>query len=142
MMAKKNPFSVGTGVNSNAVEAFIKAQTHMPTLTVPEDNDRLEDENGNVYIFNPTGQIKYSTTPTIKGQYEKPKFWKLGELRANIYKLGNSKELKSYNSLLRLASREDPGVQIVELDKQFHNGEFIVMVTYRTILYLALTTKQ
>ena len=136
-------FSVGTGVHTDAVEAFIKAQNKslIPDITAKDESNQIEDEQGNVYILNQTGHVKFSSKPTVQGQFAKPKLWKLGEQRAMVYHLNSAKELKSYNALLKVASREDPGVQIESVLSNFHAGEYVLLVTYRTILYLALTTK-
>lgn len=138
-----NKFTVGTGVHTEAVEEFIKTQTksHIPDIAAKDEPDQIEDAQGNVYILNSVGHIKFSTKPTVQGQFAKPKLWKFGEQRAMVYHLNNTKELKSYNALLKLASREDPGVQIDNVLSNFYAGEYVLLVTYRTILYLALTTK-
>lgn len=90
------------------------------------------------FIYDKTGTKKLWNKPFFKGQSKKQGFWQYGYPITKVFHLEKPEELDEYNKLLCQVGTEfkDPNLTIIYHDRQFFNGEFIVLVTYKEIWYL------
>lgn len=130
LQRKSQAVDVGSGVdlamydfaNKHAAKEDTKAET--PSVDLSEFND-------------------WSKKPAIKGQYDKPGMWKLGDRKAAVFDLGDPKQLAAYNKLLaRTMPIDSPGVVFTgAIDTKFHEGHFYTLVHYQEVLYRVLIKK-
>lgn len=140
----RNQFTVGSGFKSGTVRDMMFGDAYKDT---PDSDNLAHDsivtaEDGTVYELDALGQANWASVPTVRGQYGKNKMWKHGSLRADVYKLENKEQLAEYNKLLESASLEDPSVVIVETERKFFNGNFVIMVTWCPVMYRILIKKK
>jgi hypothetical protein len=139
-----NSFQVGSGFNSNGVRNMLLGEKHKD---IHETDNAAHDslitaEDGTVYELDALGQVQWASVPTVRGQYTKQNMWKHGAVKASIYKLEHQDQLDGYNKLLESASAEDPSVVIIETERKFYNGNFVVMVTWCPVMYRILIKKK
>lgn len=94
----------------------------------------LNDE----FIYNKVGEKVRWNKPWFKGQFDKDGMRQLGFPETKIFHLGDPEQLNEYNELCRRtgAEGEDPSVVIQVHDRQFWEGNYIALVTYRKVWYL------
>lgn len=63
---------------------------------------------------------------------------KLGHPITKVFQLGVPEDLDAYNDLMKCtgAEGEDPSIVIAFHDRQFWEGNYIALVTYREVWYL------
>lgn len=147
MNLRQDTFTVGSGVRTSTMRDLLLGDTHKDVseqdATHPkEEANTLVAEDGSVYELNSLGQAEWASKPTVKGQFQKDKAWKFGSHRADVFDLREEKQLELYNSLLEKASREDPAAAIIDTERKFFNGNFIIMVTWCPIMYRILMRKK
>ena len=140
----QNQFKVGSGFKAGAVRDMLFGEQHKDSA----DTDNLAHdtivtaEDGTVYEVDALGQPNWASVPTVRGQYAKPKMWKHGSIRAEVFRLAEKEQLAGYNKLLEAASIEDPSAVIVETERKFFNGNFVIMVTWCPVMYRILIKKK
>lgn len=136
-------FSIGQSYSSKATSEFIESQ-HKDIwedfAEAAKPNEMLAAD-GTLYVLDAVGDVKESTTPTVKGQYKKEGLWRYGTPKATVLNLSIPKDLSEYNEILAKASGEDPGCAVLESSREFYQGEFFVMLTWCPILYASLMRK-
>jgi len=86
------------------------------------------------------GDPRWSKEPTFVDQYTKyPGTWRLCPETVAVFDLSIPDQLKAYNDLLaRKLPHRAPRVLQVHVDRQFHEGKFIVCFTYHEVEYKKL----
>ena len=138
-----NKYSVGKGVTSSSVDRFLKSQysDELDTSDTNNSGSQIVAEDGTIFILDATGDIKESSKPTVKGQFKKNMLWRYGKPVATVLHLNNKEDLDYYNNIIAGASGEDPSFYIIEVVREFWNGEFILLLTWCPVLYAALMRK-
>jgi hypothetical protein len=64
--------------------------------------------------------------------------YKVGYPKALLFRLENQDDVEKYNEFLALVGgqNEDPQITNVSIDKQFHNGTFVILATYNEMWYI------
>ena len=136
--------TVGAGIDTSAIHEMLRSghKDPMDIAYKTQDDNTITSEDGTVYEVNSLGEVQYVSAPTVIGQYKKQNMWKLGPTQAKVFQLKEDSQLVEYNSLLAKASSEDPALIIAGEDRKFYNGNFVVFVVYRPVMYKVLIKKK
>lgn len=130
-------------IQTNTEEQSLKEESDEPNLleilepdvkpepiVIKEFNDR--------FLYDKNNRPIYYNRPFFKGQSKKPGMYRIGHPKAKVFHLSNPDELEDYNLLLAGTGIEgqDPQYINLSLDKQFWQGEFIVLAMYNEMWYL------
>lgn len=141
-MAKDISVNVGNGVpkvdiafdQEEELENIPQQDDSFPEKPQPIIHTELNDR----FIYNSVGQKTHYNKAFFKGQSRHHGMFKLGHPKAKLFKLSEEKDVEEYNKLLaQIGSEgEDPQITNLTLDKQFHEGSYVILATYNEIWYI------
>lgn len=116
--------------NSESIDLFEDDDNKPKPIELIDFNDR--------FIYNKVGQKTYYNKPFFKGQSRQPGMYKLGYPKSKLFRLSTEDDVQKFNEFLALigSQDEDPQITNVTTDKQFHNGEFVILATYNEMWYI------
>lgn len=142
-MNKNKDISINVGSGVSRVELEIPSQD---TLLQEENTDiNLEQhepiklvEFNDRFLYNNVGQKTYYNKAFFKGQSRQPGMYKLGYPKAKLFTLSNEQDLEQYNNFLAQlgGENEDPQIANLNIDKQFHDGKFVILASYNEVWYI------
>lgn len=120
------------GTFASAVDgAFDHVLQDANKVVVPSINDE--------FIRTESGTKTYSNKAYFAGQSAAQGSFKLSPPVVEVFHLGSADELKAYNDILaRSASMTggDPQIHILQHERQFWQGEFVIYLMYSKYWYL------
>lgn len=142
-MNKNKDISINVGSGVSRVE-----------LEIPSQDTNLQEENIDInsiqnepiklvefndrFLYNNVGQKTYYNKAFFKGQSRQPGMYKLGYPKAKLFTLSTEQDLEQYNNFLAQigGENEDPQIANLNIDKQFHDGKFVILVSYNEVWYI------
>lgn len=142
--------NVGKGVERTQLPQSHSEKDYFKNNSLQEEQDLVEydlddkpkpinliDFNDR-FLYNKVGQKTYYNKPFFKGQSTQPGMYKVGYPKALLFRLENQDDVEKYNEFLAQVGgqNEDPQITNVSIDKQFHNGTFVILATYNEMWYI------
>lgn len=89
------------------------------------------------FIRNSVGQKVYWNKPFFKGQSRSNGLYKFGPPKIQVFKLDSPEAITAYNEFLAQmgGQDDDPTIVNVNIERQFWEGHFIVLVSYNEVWY-------
>lgn len=137
--------NVGSGVSRLELEL---PQLEVKTTSTIETNIDLDEKSNNEpielvefndrFLYNNVGQKTYYNKAFFKGQSRQPGMYKLGYPKAKLFTLATDQDLEQYNNFLAQlgGENEDPQIANLNIDKQFHDGKFVILASYNEVWYI------
>ena len=137
--------NVGSGVSRLELEL---PQLEVRTPSTTETNIDLDEKSNNEpvklvefndrFLYNNVGQKTYYNKAFLKGQSRQPGMYKLGYPKAKLFTLATDQDLEQYNNFLAQlgGENEDPQIANLNIDKQFHDGKFVILASYNEVWYI------
>ena len=137
--------NVGSGVSRLEIEL---PQLEVRTPSTTETNIDLDEKSNNEpvklvefndrFLYNNVGQKTYYNKAFFKGQSRQPGMYKLGYPKAKLFTLATDQDLEQYNNFLAQlgGENEDPQIANLNIDKQFHDGKFVILASYNEVWYI------
>lgn len=137
--------NVGSGVSRLELEL---PQLEVRTPSTTETNIDLDEKSNNEpvklvefndrFLYNNVGQKTYYNKAFFKGQSRQPGMYKLGYPKAKLFTLATDQDLEQYNNFLAQlgGENEDPQIANLNIDKQFHDGKFVILASYNEVWYI------
>ena len=137
--------NVGSGVSRLELEL---PQLEVKTPGITETNIDLNEKSDNEpiklvefndrFLYNNVGQKTYYNKAFFKGQSRQPGMYKLGYPKAKLFTLSTDQDLQQYNNFLAQlgGENEDPQIANLNIDKQFHDGKFVILASYNEVWYI------
>lgn len=137
--------NVGSGVSRLELEL---PQLEVKTPGITETNIDLDEKSDNEpiklvefndrFLYNNVGQKTYYNKAFFKGQSKQPGMYKLGYPKAKLFTLATDQDLEQYNNFLAQlgGENEDPQIANLNIDKQFHDGKFVILASYNEVWYI------
>lgn len=137
--------NVGSGVSRLELEL---PQLEVRTPSTTETNIDLDEKSNNEpvklvefndrFLYNNVGQKTYYNKAFFKGQSKQPGMYKLGYPKAKLFTLATDQDLEQYNNFLAQlgGENEDPQIANLNIDKQFHDGKFVILASYNEVWYI------
>lgn len=142
-MNKNKDISINVGSGVSRIE-----------LEIPSQDTSLQEENIDInsiqnepvklvefndrFLYNNVGQKTYYNKAFFKGQSRQPGMYKLGYPKAKLFTLSTEQDLEQYNNFLAQigGENEDPQIANLNIDKQFHDGKFVILASYNEVWYI------
>jgi hypothetical protein len=107
-------------------------------VVAPDDAD--EDEEEKEEQRRSSSSMIWGDRPTMRNQLqEQPRTVRFVDPETKMLDLSKAAELKEYNRIQRAASDlESPTLAVQEVDKQKHEGTWIVLITFCKVQYMQL----
>jgi hypothetical protein len=104
----------------------------------PDDED--EDENEKEERRRSSSSMIWGAKPTLRNQLqEQPRTVRFVDPETKMLDLSKAADLKEYNRIQRAAADlESPTLAVQEIDKQKHEGTWVVLITFCTVQYMQL----
>lgn len=142
-MNKNKDISINVGSGVSRVELEIPSQD----TSLQEENTDLNSvqnepiklvEFNDRFLYNNVGQKTYYNKAFFKGQSRQPGMYKLGYPKAKLFTLSTEQDLEQYNNFLAQigGENEDPQIANLNIDKQFHDGKFVILASYNEVWYI------
>ena len=90
------------------------------------------------FILNDVNNKTHWNKPFFKGQSRAQGMFKLSPPKVRLFHLKEEQQVEDYNKFLAQVGggEDDPSITNLYLDKQFYNGEFIILATYNEVWYI------
>lgn len=141
-------------MNNKTKDISIDVGSGVPKIDIPTSNNNIVDtitlQNGKSidrvkeydindrFIHNDVNNKTHWNKPFFKGQSRTQGMYKLSHPKVRLFQLSEPQSVEDYNAFLAQLGGEgdDPQIANLTLDKQFHNGSFIILATYNEVWYI------